>query len=152
MARELLLQHLLERDAVFGLVGEGDGAEGAVAAVGDDGAHGELVGAEAAFGRAVQLADVGVDLVREHGRRVFLPGGVQHHGEEAFGFAGEVAADGVFEGAVVGGVVGLFDGEHVGVGAGEEDVVEENFAGADAVEGLVQKIYVLLEGAAQDGE
>lgn len=149
---KLLLQHFFERDAVFGLVGEGDGAEGAVAAGGDEGADGERVRAEAGFGGAVELGDVGVGVVGEDGGGVFLAGGGEDHGEEAGGFAGEVGGDGGGEGAVVGGLVGALDGVQIGVGAGEENVVQEGFVGADAFEGFVRVVDVLLEGAAQDGE
>lgn len=75
MAGELALQHRLERDAVLGVVGEGDGAEGGVAAVGEDGADVEGVGAEAGFGGAVEVGDVGGDVVGEDGVGVFLAGG-----------------------------------------------------------------------------
>lgn len=137
MARELAHQHFFERDAVFELVGFDDFADGAVAAVGEEGAHGELVRAEAAFGRAVELADVGVDLLREHGRGLFLAVGGEDHGEEAIGFAGEVAAYVGFEGAVEFLLVGDFDGVEVGVGAREEDVVEESLICARAFKGFV---------------
>lgn len=49
-------------------------------------------------------------------------------------------------------LVGLFDGVEVRVGAGEEDVVEEGFVGADAFEGFVDVLHVLLEGASEDRE
>ena len=117
-----------------------------------DGADGELIGAETGFGRAVEFRDVGVDLSGEHGGGIFLAGGGEDHSEEALCFSRQVGADVGVEGAVVGRVVGVFDGEEVGVGAREEDVVEEGFVGADALEGFVEEEDVLLEGAAQDGE
>lgn len=152
VAGELGLEHFLEGEVVFGLVGVGDGADGAVAAGGEEGADGELVGAEAGLGGAVELGDVGLDLLRQDGRGVFLAGGGQDHGEEAGRFAGEVGAHVGGEGAGEGFLVGGFDGVQVGVGASEEDVVEEVFVGADAFEGFVDVLHVLVEGAAQDGE
>lgn len=152
MARELPLDDLLEREAEFRLVGEGDGAEVRGRAVGEDGADGEVVGAEAGFRSALEVGDVGVDGVREERGGVFLPGGGEDHGEEAFGLCGEVGFHVCFEGAVVGGLVGVLDGGEVGVGAGDDDVVEEALVRADALEGFVEEEDVVAEGAAQDGQ
>lgn len=152
MSREFAGERFFQRQPVFLLVGVRDGADLAVAAVAEDGADGELVGADAGLAGAVDLADVGVDGGREAGGGIFLAGGGEDHGEEAFGFGGEVAADVRFEAAVVGGLVGVFDGLQVGVGAADEDVVEPVFFGADAGDGAVEEEDVLLEGASEDGE
>lgn len=152
MPAEIRDEDFLERAAVFGLVGQGHGADMAVRPVGEDGADGELLGAGFGLGGAVQLEHVRVDGLREHGRGFFLAGAAQDHHEEALGLGAEVAADVLFEVAVVGRFVGVLDGVHVGVGAADEDVVEPGFAGAGAFERLVQSVDVFLEGAAEDGK
>ena len=93
VAREFAFQHLLERDAVAGLVGLRDGADLAVGAGGEDRADGELVCAGAALGGAVDFGDVGVDVLGQDGRGVFLAGGGEDHHEQALCFHAEVAAD-----------------------------------------------------------
>ena len=72
----------------------------------------------------------------QDGGGVFLTGGGEDHGEHALGEHGEVVCDVGFEAAVVVVVVCGFDGVHVGVGAADEDVVEEDFVGAGAVQGF----------------
>jgi len=153
MARKVLLDDLLERNAVLGLVGVRDGAQMAVAAVRDDGADGHGVAAEfGRFRRAMQVRDVGVDLLREDGRRVFLPGGGEHHGEQPLRFQRQVVAYVAFQRPRVFGGVGGLDGVHVGVGAREQHVVEDAFFGPRAREGFVQVVHVLGERPAHDGQ
>ncbi len=151
MSREFADEDFFEGAPVFVLVGVGDGADLGVGAGGEDGADGELFGADAGFGGAVDFGDVGVDGLRDCGGGVFGSGGGEDHAEHAFGFGGEVFADVLFEGAAVGALVGLFDGGKVSVGAADEDVVEEVFVCAGAFEGVVETPDVLLEGAAEDG-
>ena len=155
VAGEMFEDALLEREAVLGLVGEGDGADLPVRAGRQDRADGELVGAggaAAAFGRAVQFCHVGVHVLGQHGRGVFWSGPCQDHHEHAFCFHRGVAADVRFEAAVRGLLVGLFDGGHVGVRAPDQDVVQESFVRACAREGAEEAEDVLLQRAAEDGE
>ena len=111
-----------------------------------------MVGAGFALYGAVELRDVRLNLLLDEGGRVFLPGGCEDHGEEAFGFGGEVLADVGVEGSLVGVLVGGFDGVHVCVAASDEDVVKEGFVGAGAFESFVQGIDIVLQRSAQDGE
>lgn len=81
MSRELFIQHFLEGEPVFHLVGLGYGAQLAVGAGAEDRADAELFGAHAALGGALELHDVGVDGLGDDGRGVLLAGSGEDHRE-----------------------------------------------------------------------
>lgn len=84
MAREFLFDHCLERNTVFLLIGVCDGADVAVASVGEDRAHGELFCSRFAFSCLVEFANVDVDGLGSHGCRVFLSSCSENHEVHAF--------------------------------------------------------------------
>jgi len=153
VSRELLLDNLFQiAMALSVLVLVRNGADLAVTAVGQDGAHSQLVGADAAFGGVVEGVNVGFDVLGEHGRAVFLARAGEDHREEALRLEGEIAADVGLEGAVVFGLVGVFDGVDVGVGAPDQHVVEPVLFGASALKGVFESLYIVLEGSPKNGE
>ena len=151
VAREFLLHDGVEGDAVFVFVGEGDGADLAIAAVGENGADGQLLGANFGLGGAVELRYVRVNVLRQHGSRVFLPRAGYDHHVHTFRLPAEVAAHVRVQAAVVRLLVGLLDGGHIGVATPDEHVVEQGFFGSYALERFVEAPYIMLERAAQNG-
>lgn len=151
MPRELGLDHLGEGFVVPLLVGVGDGADLAVRVVSQGGAHGGLILADAAGGGVVQVGDGAVELVRDDRGGLLGAAAGEDHAEEVGGLGREVAADVAVEILAEEAVVLALDGVHVGVGAAEQDVVEDGLVGADALDGVVEDVAVLGEGAADQG-
>ena len=140
VAAELLAQHVDERDVVLGLVRVGERAQLPVRARRQHVAHGDLVRADLALGRAVQVGAVAVQVRRDDGRRLLGAVRRHDHAEEARRLGREVVFDVRLHAAVEGELVGVLDRGHVGVAAGEEDVVEDRLLCADAFDGFVDVV------------
>lgn len=133
-------------EALF--VGVGNGTQLIVVSLRKDAADENLVRARLALGGSVQLHDVGVNLLRNDGSRVLCAVGGQDHHEVALRLHAEIALNRLLEAAAEGLVIGLLDGVEVGVGARQQDVVEDELLGAGAAHGVEEVVDVGQERAA----
>lgn len=123
VAGEVLFEDVFELDAVLVMVGVRDGSDVAVGAVGEDGANGDLFGADFAFGGAVQLGDVRVDRLWDDRGGILLPSSSDDHGIHPLSLCRQVGSHVGFERAVVCLLVRLFYGVHVCIGTTDQYVV-----------------------------
>lgn len=150
MSRKLPAHELRQLCAVLALVFGGHGPEVCVAGAREDGAHGEVVSAEAPC-RFVQRRCVGEDSLRVHPNPLLHPVPGERHHEQLFRFHREVTSHGVLERlAVPRRVQALHDGDF-GVAFAHQTLCQNGFVRAQAGDGQVGEEDFTLDGAEGDG-
>lgn len=149
VARELPADEFSQLGAMLALILGSNGPEVGVAGAREDGAHDDVIGAEAA-GRFMQGRRV-----REHSLRVDLRPLVhararEHHHKQLLRLHREVAAHGVLERLAVARGVQVLHDVDLGVGLAHETLCEDCFVGAEAGDGEVCEEDLALDGAEGD--
>lgn len=151
VAGELAVDDGVQRVLVLASVLARHGTELSIRPAGKDLAHGQLIGAGAAFGRFVQRVDVLVEHRRIDGCRLGFAAGGQDHGKQPIRLEREILADVFVEVAMIPCVILVLQRVDFFVTATEKHVVEERLIGASTVERFVQDVRILSQGPAHDG-
>lgn len=140
-----LLDDALEIAREFLLITVGNRSELCVVALSQHIADKQLICSDFAFGSFVQLRDITINLLWIDWHRVLVPVACQNHQEMTLGLHAEIGLDGRLEGLAICLLICFFNRTNIGVGASQENIVQDRLLCTNTVHGIVKKPDILLQ-------